>query len=41
MPPRGGKGDEKDVYRGLPTATSALIPLCRLGGQAAGGGGDG
>ena len=41
MPPRGGKGEEKDVFGGLPPAASALLPLCRLGGRAAGGGGDG
>ena len=41
MPPRGGKGEEKDVSGGLPPATSALLPLCCLGGQAAGGVGDG
>ena len=41
MPPRGRKGEEKDVSRGLPPETLALLPLCRLGGRATGGGGDG
>ena len=40
MPQRGGKGEEEDVSGGLPPVTSELLPLCRLGGRAAGGGGD-
>ena len=40
MDPRGGKGEEKDVSGGLPPAASALLPLFRLGGRAAGGAGD-
>ena len=31
---------EKDVSGGLPPATSALLPLCRLSGRDDGGGGD-
>ena len=38
MPPLGRKGEEKDVSGNLPTAASALLPLCRLGGRAAGSG---
>ena len=41
MPSRGGKGEEEDVSGGLPPETSSLLPLCRLGGQADGVGGDG
>ena len=41
MPPRGGKGEEKYVSGGLPPVTSALLPLCRLGGRAAGCEGEG
>ena len=41
MPPLGGKGEEEDVSGGLPRATSAILPLCRLGGRADGSGGDG
>ena len=41
MPPRGGKGEEKDVSGGLPPAALALLPLCCLGGRADGVGGDG
>ena len=40
MPPRGRKREEEYVYVGLPPATSALLSLFRLGGRAAGGGGD-
>ena len=40
MPPRGGTGEEEDVSGGLPPAVSALLPLCRLSGRAAEGGGD-
>ena len=32
---------EYNVSGGLPPAASALLPPCRLGGRAAGGGGDG
>ena len=41
MPPQIGKGEEKDISGVLPPATSALLPLCCLGGRAAGSGGDG
>ena len=41
MPPRGGKGEKEDVSGGLPPASLSLLPLCHLGGQAAGVGGDG
>ena len=41
MPSRGVKGEEKDVSGGLPPEALALLPHCRLGGRAAGGGGDG
>ena len=37
----GGKGEEADVPGGMPLADPVLLPLCRLGGQTAGGGGDG
>ena len=37
----GGKGEEADVPGGMPLAAQALIPLCRLVGWTAGGGGDG
>ena len=41
MPPRDVTGEEEDAYGGLPPAASTLLPLCRLYGQAAGGGGNG
>ena len=41
MPPGGRKWEKEDVPGGLPLATSKLIPLCSLGGWAAGSGGDG
>ena len=41
MPPQGGKGEEKDVSGGLTPAALALLPLCHLGGRAAGGRCDG
>ena len=41
MPPEGRKGEKEDVPGGLPLATSTLLPLCSLGGWAAGSGGDG
>ena len=41
MNSRGGKGEEEDVSGGLPPETSSLLPLCRLGGRAAGGEGYG
>ena len=34
-------GGKEDVSGGLPPAATALLPLFRLGGWAAGGGGDG
>ena len=37
--PKGG--GEEDVPGGLPPEMLTLIPLCCLGGQAAGGGGEG
>ena len=40
VPPQGQKGEEEDVSGGLTTATSTLLPLCRLGVRAAGGRGD-
>ena len=40
MPTGGGKGEEADVPGGMPPATPALLPLCRLGGWTAVGGGD-
>ena len=41
MPPGVRKGEKEDVPVGLPPATSTLLPLCSLGGWAAGSGGDG
>ena len=41
MPTGGGKGEEADVPGGNPPEAPALLPLCRLGGWTAGGGGDG
>ena len=32
---------QKQVYGGLPPVASELLPLCRLGGRATRGGGDG
>ena len=37
----GKKGEETDVPRGMPPAAPALLPLFRLGGWTAGGGGNG
>ena len=40
MPTGGGKGEEADVPGGMTPAAPALLPLCRLGGCTARGGGD-
>ena len=36
----GVEGEEADVTGGMPSEAQALLPLCRLGGGIAGGGGD-
>ena len=40
MPAQGVKGEELDVPVGMPPAAPELLPLSRLGGWTAGGGGD-
>ena len=37
----GGNWEEADVPVGMSPEAPALLPLCRLGGWTAGGGGDG
>ena len=41
VPTRGGKGKNTDVPEGMPPAAPTLLPLFRLGGWTAWGGGDG